>query len=145
MTSTARSRTQFMLFDLYGPAPMTPTDVTSGLHTVPMHEGNKVRLVASGVRGRIESKSDVITPYTGVGGSPVDQMDTTDHLRLNGTLRDGDGNTIRPGHGWFVKITGNGLDETGSWYAVLGEPQWRFRHSVQIFLVTRCNRPPIDD
>lgn len=129
---------------IYGPAEL-PTTV-SGSKLV---EGRDALLAPAveGVPCRSHSTSDADQPVVGLGQANVDQMDTTDRLRLPSKLwRDDDPTKklIEPGDGWFINILDGFGAATGCWYAVQGGPQGNHHraHTCQ-YLVKRTHKPPL--
>jgi len=88
----------------------------------------------AGAAARISSRYESTKPG-GVRRSNIDQMDTTDLLRLAASTPCGDG--------WWANVTGpQGYPETGTWLRVQGGPRASVRAGVKSFLVVRAVAPP---
>ncbi|TXH19678.1 MAG: hypothetical protein E6R03_00210 [Hyphomicrobiaceae bacterium] len=136
MATRIQNRCFSQRFALYKPTNMVGSGILS--------EGQTSELAVTSVMGRIDAKTEVLAPIGGVGASPIDQMDTTDHLRLPASIALDGGGAARPTHGWFAKVLSGSGDEDGEWYVFLGDPLKRvFKGATRIYLVTRCNKPAI--
>lgn len=86
-----------------------------------------------GAKARIISKYDVSKPNA-PGRSNVDQMDTTDEIRLEGDTPCGDN--------WFGVVTGPAdYPEVGTWFRVMGGPKTSLRSGAKNFLIVRATKP----
>jgi len=86
-----------------------------------------------GAKARIIAKYDVSKPNA-PGRSNVDQMDTTDELRLEGDTPCGDN--------WFGVVTGPAdYPELGTWFRVMGGPKTGSRSRAKNFLIVRVTKP----
>lgn len=94
---------------------------------------------------RIEASVDADQPVDGLGSSNVDEMDTTDRLRLPAQLYSDDDDTlIEPGDGWVMQIVSGAGSSNGNWYTFQGAAQASaWRGLVNQYLVKRSPRPPL--
>lgn len=121
-----------MTFDIYKP---TVARSSGRVDKGPM------QLVAEDVPGRIDSKSEVsdLTPF---GRGNIDQMDTTDRLRLPEVLVDAV--NLQIGDGWMVQLKSGGGSENGAWCQIAGEGiNLAFRAATRVYMITRNTLPPM--
>lgn len=119
-------------FDIYRP---TQTTTAGSKNRGPM------RLVASAVPGRLGTKSES-TDLTPIGRGNVEQMDTTDQLRMPELLDGSD--YLSVGSGWMAQLKTGGGGENGAWYVVSGEGINRsWRAATRIYLVSRSTKPAV--
>lgn len=99
-------------------------------------------LVAENVPCRVTSRSEVGDIIGGLLRGNVDQMDTTDNLRLP-ELMDGS-DAVQIGDGWMVRLTAGAGGENGSWMQIQGEGRnLTFRAATRVYMVTKTTAPAV--
>lgn len=105
-------------------------------------EPGALTLVAANVPCRVTSRSEVGDIIGGLLRGNVDQMDTTDNLRLP-ELMDG-GSAVQIGDGWIVRLVAGAGGENGSWMQIQGEGRnLTFRAATRVYMVTKTTAPAV--
>lgn len=120
-------------FDIYAPT----IDREAGEVNMVGHQ-----LVAENIPGRVTSRSEVsdLLPF---GRGNIDQMDTTDSLRLP-EIKDDAGNYINIGDGFIVQLLSGGGSEDGAWLQIAGEGTNRSTFAAtRIYMITRTTQPQV--